>query len=255
MKNFFEGVNCLRLGCQDIFKRELRHYITIPLLINFLVFGGLFYCGIYYGFEKLSFLKPTSLPQWLSWLQSTINVIKYFILTFVLILSLSVFAFISNLVANLFASPFNGLLSDKYSIILGHDIPAKKPTLKMMRETIVRELKKLIYLVPRLALVGLSCLILHFMPPFNLLIPFIFFWFSAYSMAIQYIDYPADNHHVSFDDLLLLMKKNKRIYLGYGLSVALLSSIPFINFFVMPISVLGATRLWHIITMPQSIEK
>lgn len=245
MDHFFTGIKCLKLGLQDLFSSKLQIFVIIPLLVNVLVFGALFYWAYNYLMSKLAFLNTISLPHWLSWLKGFMSNIQYLLVSVALIFAFSIFAYISTLIANILACPFNGYLSEIYSRTLGHTMPISRSLFKLLRDALMRQGAFLKFILPKAILVGLLCVILNFIPVFNLVTPVIFYWFFAYSLTMQYLDYPADNFHVSFQDLLTTMKNNRQACLGYGLSVALLSSIPFINLLVMPVAVLGATRLWH----------
>lgn len=223
---------------------RVRPYIYIPLLINFLIFGVLFYFGAHYVIQKLSFLSVKSWPSWLHWLEGFLSFIRWFLLSTVLIFFLGIMAMVSTLFANFVSAPFNGLLSETYAKVLGASLK-QRPLLHTLRAAVLRELQKFLYYLPRAILVGLLALIFHFLPPLNLLTPVLLYWFGAWMMAIQYIDYPADNAQIPFRSLIKRLKERKTLHLGFGLAVCALSSIPFINFFVMPAAIIGATRLWY----------
>jgi len=52
------------------------------------------------------------------------------------------------------------------------------------------------------------------------------------------------NHGAVFVDVRKFARKHKPAAFGFGGVVALVSSIPLVNFFVMPVAVAGATALW-----------
>lgn len=232
------------LGFKAILHPKVRHFTLIPLLINFLVFAGLFYYFADIGFNKLSFLSGEYLPAWLSWLGGMLKYIRYFLIMIYLSILLTVFAVLATLCANILGAPFNGLLSEAYSKVLGHT-PPTQPFWQMVIQTLKRELLKLLYYLPRGIFILILAVIFYFIPGLNITIPLLFLWFSSWMLAVQYIDYPADNHHVSFSALKKIMKQNRVLLLGFGLMFTLLSTIPVINLFVMPSAVLGATKLWH----------
>ncbi len=244
MRDFFQGVAYAKQGYKDIFHPKIRHVIFIPILINIVIFAALFYFGIN-AIQNWDFLSVNNLPTWLSWLHGVFAVIRVIILIIIYLVLLIVFAFLATIGANLLASPFNGLLSETFSKILGQPGLPQIMILKQMKVSVFRELKKFGYYLPKAIAVSLLCVILHFIPVLNLLIPFIFYSFSAWCMAIQYIDYPADNYHIAFPEFLYRIKKQKGLCLGFGVAVAFCSSIPLFNFLAMPAAVLGATRLWH----------
>lgn len=250
--DFLEGISFALQGFKAYTHPHIRPYIYLPLLINFIIFGVLFYIGAHYLIEKLSVLTVSSWPSWLQWLGGIISFIKGFIITTLLIIFLSVSAIAATLCANFLSAPFNGLLSESYAKLLGATLPSR-PLMQTVGSSLLREGQKFLYYLPRGILVGLLALVLYFIPPLNLLTPILFYWFGAWMMAIQYIDYPADNAHVKFGELMKQLKERRALYLGFGLAVCAISSIPFINFFVLPAAVIGATKLWYEITgeMPQ----
>ncbi len=223
----------------------VRNFISIPLIINILVFGGLFYYFAQYGYQKLSFISDVSLPSWLHWLSTLLSVIQKFIFLLYIGILVSTFTMIATLCANLIAAPFNGLLSEAYAKkVLKQEVPSE-PFLTMVWHSIKRELKKLLYYILRGIVVLVLAAIFYFIPGLNLCIPLLFLWLSSWMLAVEYIDYPADNQLVSFKELKVKMKQNKMLLLGFGLTLTGLSAIPVVNLFVMPSAVLGATKLWH----------
>ena len=55
-----------------------------------------------------------------------------------------------------------------------------------------RQLQLLAYFIPRTIAVALLTLVVSFIPLLNLLAPVIAGCWAAWSLAIQYLDYPAD---------------------------------------------------------------
>jgi CysZ protein len=63
-------------------------------------------------------------------------------------------------------------------------------------------------------------------------------------MAIQYADYPADNHRLSFRDLRRKLNAIPLTSYSYGGIILLGSMVPILNIFITPIAVAGATIYW-----------
>ena len=63
-------------------------------------------------------------------------------------------------------------------------------------------------------------------------------------LAIQYCDYPFDNHKVPFSTMRKALKLQWKHSYGFGISVYLLSLVPLINLLIMPVAVCGATAMW-----------
>lgn len=63
-------------------------------------------------------------------------------------------------------------------------------------------------------------------------------------MAIQYCDYPFDNHKIAFANMRRNLAGDRKINLEFGGLISVLTMIPIINLVIMPIAVCGATALW-----------
>ena len=67
---------------------------------------------------------------------------------------------------------------------------------------------------------------------------------GAWMMSIQFVDYPMDNHQLSFAEVKRAVRSRRLSSLGFGGLVAVCTGIPLVNFFVVPAAVVGATLLW-----------
>lgn len=243
-QDFFKGIHYALHGFNDMFKPGIKRYVCLPFLINLLVFGTIFFFGCDYILHKMDFAFLQSLPAWLAWLSGVISVIKAFIVAMLIILLFAVCAILSTFAANLIGAPFNGFLSDAFTESVGKTVVSRS-LVKTVTGTLTREGRKYLYIIPRAIGVGVLAAILFFIPGLNLVLPIIFYWFTAFMMSIEYLDYPADSQHIPFKQLLTIRKERRWLHLGFGMTVAVLSSIPFLNLLVMPAAVVGATRLWH----------
>jgi CysZ protein len=63
-------------------------------------------------------------------------------------------------------------------------------------------------------------------------------------LAIQYCDYPFDNHKVPFNDMRMSMKQKQGKAYSFGMLVSIFTTIPILNLFIVPVSVCGATAMW-----------
>jgi CysZ protein len=86
--------------------------------------------------------------------------------------------------------------------------------------------------------------ILIWIPPFTALAPLLWFLLGAWMMAVQYVDYPVDNHQRNFQAVKSVLRGRRLSSLGFGGVVALVSGVPILNFFVVPAAVCGATLFW-----------
>jgi CysZ protein len=147
-------------------------------------------------------------------------------------------------VALVIASPFNALLAEKVEeLVTGRPVDALEglgAALLALPRGILRELTKLLYYVPMAVFV----LVVSFIPGINAVAPVLWFLLGAWMMSIQFVDYPMDNHQLSFADVKEAVRSRRLSTMGFGGLVALCTGIPIVNFFVVPAAVVGATLLW-----------
>ena len=72
----------------------------------------------------------------------------------------------------------------------------------------------------------------------------LWFIFTAWMLALEYIDYPAGNHDLLFSDQKRLISKRRFQSLGFGSIVSIATLTPIANFIVMPTAVIAATIYW-----------
>jgi CysZ protein len=145
------------------------------------------------------------------------------------------------MIANFIAAPFNALLSEKVEQHLtGQPLPDQgfAGFIKDVPRMLGREWTKFTYCFPR----ALLFLVLFFMLP--VIGQLVWFLFTSWMMAIQYCDYPYDNHKVPFDRMRQQLRGDVSGSYSFGITVSIASMVPFLNLLVMPIAVCGATAMW-----------
>jgi len=220
-------------GFSLITKPGVRPYVIIPLLINVLLFSAM----IWFGSDYLSGWVESLLPSWLQieWLRSLIW--GLFAISLLLVSS-----YIFILFANLVAAPFNALLSEQVEFHLTGQRPPSEGQniLALIIESVVGEIKKIIYILLRM----LPILLLFLIPGINIIAPFVWFIFSAWMLTLEYADYPMGNHDIGFPQQRERLKKQRLMSLSFGSSALFFTTMPFINLIAMPVSVAGATSLF-----------
>ncbi|MEP5764828.1 MAG: sulfate transporter CysZ [Halieaceae bacterium] len=231
-----DGTGYFLRGVQLLKHPRLRPFVVIPLLVNIVIFSSLIWFSINtIGATLDSWIG--AIPDWLSWL-------GWLLWPLIGLTMALVTGYLFTAVALLIASPFNGLLAEKAEeIITGKAVQGPESIVQafmIFPRSILRELRKFAYYLPLLLLV----FILSWIPPFSLVAPVLWFLLGAWMMAVQYTDYPMDNHMISFADLKEILRERRLSSLGFGGLVALVSGIPVLNFFVVPAAVCGATLFW-----------
>lgn len=235
MTGFFDGVHYFFAGFGLITKPGLKRFVVIPLVINILLFSLLFLLlGHYMG--ALTDWVTGSLPQWLQWLGWLVWVL--FFLSFFLVF---IYAFAA--LGAVVAAPFNGLLAEKTETYLTGRIPVDRGVLENIKDVpriIGRQFAIIFYYLPRALLI----LVLYFVPVVHGFAIILWFVFSAWFLAMQYLDFPTDNHRVSVSELRAWLDQRRAVTLGFGISLMFVMSIPIINFFAIPAAAAGATKFW-----------
>jgi len=232
---FIKGFELIRL-------KGIRRFVFIPLTINLILFSVAFYFMFIQLDHYMSLLD--------NWLWDGLKWLSTLIWPLLVVTVLVLFSFLFSTIANWIAAPFNGLLSEKVELML---IAKSDPTnaqnnrnmlsgvneiVKDVPRTLHREWRKLAYYLPRA--IGFFILML-ILPVIGQVI---WFLFTAWMMAIQYKDYPFDNHKIPFDQMRSILRQHQGLSYSFGITVAVFAMIPIVNLVVMPVAICGATALW-----------
>jgi len=166
----------------------------------------------------------------------------FWLVYFIAILMTIFYGFVA--AANLLAAPFYGYLAEIAEKRLSGRADEGNFTwgelFKMIPQTVKRELQKILYYLPRVLL--LFCLGL--VPGVNAVAALGWIVFSGWMMAIQYIDYPADNHAMSFPEMRRYLGERRATSFGFGLVAFGASLLPVLNFIALPAAVCAAVLFW-----------
>ena len=176
-------------------------------------------------------------PDWLQWL-------SYLLWPLAVISVLLVFGYFFSTIANWIAAPFNGLLAEQLEARLTGATPPDTGIFGIMKDVpriMKREWQKFAWYLPR----AIVLLILYLIPGIGQTVaPVLWFLFSAWMLAIQYCDYPFDNHKVPFKEMRTALRTRKITNMQFGALTSLFTMIPLLNLFIMPVAVCGATAMW-----------
>ena len=227
------GTGYLATGFSLIKTKGIRRFVLIPLSLNILLFGVLIWLG-YAQFAPTVEWMMSFVPSWLSFLES---ILWLFITT----LTAVIVFFVFTPVANIIAAPFNAIMAEKIEEKLtGKDINSNVSLMTIIKDSIMSQIGKLIYIL----MWSLVLLLISIIPVINIISPFLWIIFGSWLLSLEYLDYPMGNHDLTFKQQKAALKKRRGLSLGFGGSVMLLTSIPIINFIVMPVAVAGATAMW-----------
>jgi len=227
----FESV---REGLGLMFNSQLRKFIILPLLINALLYIGLFFLGYFYLDSLIVYFIPDWL-QWLTWLIYPLFFISFGVLGF--------FSF--TLVANLIASPFYGDLSAKTLQLINPNAEqvVQHSFIAVIKAEIIRIMYLLRYLVP--------LVLLLLIPVINLAAPLLWLVFTLWGISMEYFAYPLENEGVLFKEQRESLKTIRIGSFSFAGLILLGLMIPLLNIFVPPLAVISAT-IYRAKLKPQS---
>ncbi|WGE50835.1 sulfate transporter CysZ [Actinobacillus equuli subsp. haemolyticus] len=230
------GFHYFIYGWRLMLQRKLLPFVLIPIAINSVLMIALlwFFIGNIVGWADwiVSFM-----PSWLDWL--TIILVPLAVLSLIML-----FYFTFTTITNFIAAPFNALLAEKVELQLTGEQLNNMTVAEMLKDVprmLKREWQKMMYSIPRF----IALFLLSFVPVIGqTVVPVLTFIFGAWLLAIQYCDYPFDNHKISFKRMRNALGQRKILNFTFGTFVSIFTALPFVNLVVMPVAVCGATAMW-----------
>ena len=235
-----ELTNRLRVGAGYVWRgilliREpkIRLFVLTPLFVNIVLFSAGVFCFV----AGIDYVMDEFLPSWLDWL-------RYLLWPLFAVAALLIVFYGFTILANLIASPFNGLLAaavERHLTGRTDEVPFSWATVGAeIARTIGAEIRKLVYFL----LWAIPCLLLFIVPGINLVAAPLWFLFGAWMMAIEYVDCPLGNHGQPFPAVKARLQTRRKLALGFGGTIMAMTMIPIVNFIAMPVGVAAATALY-----------
>ncbi len=236
MANTLSGFGYFFRGMGLLTRPGLRRFVVIPLLANIAVFA-LMAGAIYQALSGL-YIDYTSnfIGDWefLAWIVTPL------IWLFGTLLS----GYISIFIVLFLTSPFHGLLAERVEeYVTGEAIVNEGSALQValaIPRGFLREIQKIVHYVPMALLV----LIITLIPGINVVAPLLWILLGAWMMSLQFVDYPMDNHRLSFGEVRAACSARRSTSITFGAVVAFVSGLPILNLILIPAAVAGATLLW-----------
>lgn len=227
-----KALNCLFEAFSWLNRPKLRLFVWIPLLINVVVFGGATW-GLLHYFDVLMnrFLPENSWLHYFRWIAWPLIALTLVIVVF----------YTFSLLANIIAAPFNGFLADAVERLETGQAP--ESGLNLAQEiwlSIWQEIKKTLFFLSR----AIPIFLLGFIPVVNLIVPILWFIYSAWVAYLQYMDYPMANNGIFFSRQRQILRGQPIEMFGFGGLATVMLSIPVLNLIAMPVAVIGATLHW-----------
>ena len=216
----------------------LFKYIIIPFLINVVVLSGAVYWGLFFFNDVV----VNYIPQGDAWYWA---ILSYSLWTVAVLITMVLVFFGFTVTGAIIASPFNDILSEKTEELLteiSNDEPfVFKVFLKDAMHTVMDESKKIfIFIVLMILLLPLNLL-----PGGSLPYSVLTVMLTVFFLVVEYTGYVFYRKHLTFKDQRRFIFSQKFLMLGFGTGVMGVLAVPFLQFFCIPLGVVGATQLWH----------
>lgn len=227
---------------------RLLKFIIIPFLINVVVLSG----AVYWGLSFFNSVAVNYIPQGEAWYWA---ILSYFLWTLAVLITMVLVFFGFTVTGAIIASPFNDILSEKTEGILT-GIPNDEPFvfkvfLKDAIQTVLDESKKIIIFV----ILMLLLLPLNLLPGGSLPYSVLTILLTVFFLVVEYTGYVFYRKHLTFRDQRRFIFSEKFLMLGFGTGVMGILAVPFLQFFCIPLGVVGATRLWFDISGADTGQK
>ena len=219
-------------------KPGLLKYLAIPFAINVLVFS----LSVYFGLDMFDNLLETYAPSTEVWYGLALYYVAW---TVAMLLTAVVVFFSFTVVGNLIASPFNELLSERCEEIrLGkrEEQPfSLRRFIKESQHALLVECKKLsVFIVIMVLLFAIN-----FIPGIgSLLYAVLAPAFTLFFLVVEYLAFVLMRKQLSFAQQRQYVLKRPVMMFGFGLGIFCVLAIPLVQFFCIPLAVVGATLLW-----------
>ncbi len=243
---FAEGFSYpFRAGHFLIANPRLLLYVLVPFLINTVVFAG----AVWFGLDFFEETVTAMLPQGEAWYWV---VLYYFLWVVAVIATVVICFFLFAVVGNLIASPFNDLLSEKTEALLTgmrSDEPFRLGAfLRESLHILLDDLLKIAAFVAGMLVLFVLFLLPAVGPALYALLSAI--W-TALFLVVEYTGFIFSRHKLTFRDQRQFIRQRKFASLGFGLGALCLLAIPFLQFFTIPLGVIGAVHFWYDSTRKQ----
>lgn len=250
INDFFRGASYFFRGASLISRRSVRTWAFLPVFLTFLVYAAAVWVALWLLDGELGNLR-LALPDWMQssiawvegWMPDWLEVVLIWGPIAILVYFFFTLSFVA--VAALVASPFNGMLAEAVEKRLGGETPQLSwgQLFKRLPYILIQETKKILYYVLWAIPFGIVSLILVF-TPLSPLAPGPWLLFSAWMLALEFSDFPMDNNGLHFREMRRRLRTRKWLYLGFGATALLASTIPIVALIVVPSGVAGATAIW-----------
>jgi CysZ protein len=247
---------------------ELLTYVAVPIGIN-LALGISLYLGIVLpGWNWVGDVFTQWIVAWDGWiarLPSQLEFLTYLGVGFSWIVRIGLTAGLFLLVGVLLAqfgtllgAPWYGKLSEKIEQLRTQQLQIiEVGVVRDVTRAILFELKKLVLL----ALIGIPCFILGFVPGLNTtIVPVGWASLALTLVCLDFLDAPLERRRLKFRQKLGIIYRNFPTTLSFGAVCLVMMSLPIFNLVFVPICVASGTllfcdRIWPKLSQDKALQK
>lgn len=216
----------------------LLKYIIVPFLINVVVLSF----AVYWGLSFFNSIVVHYIPQGEAWYWV---ILSYFLWTVAILMTMVLVFFGFTVTGAIIASPFNDILSEKTEELLTgiqNDEPfVFSVFLRDGTQMVLDESRKILIFVVIMAML----LPLNLIPGGTLPYSVLSVLLTIFFLVVEYTGYVFARKHLTFKDQRHFIFGKKSLMLGFGTGVMAVMAVPFLQFFCIPLGVVGATQLWY----------
>ena len=226
---------------------RLYPYVLIPFLINLVVFS----LAVWFGLDFFDSTVEAMIPVGDAWYWS---LLYYFLWLIAVLATVLLVFFLFAIIGNLIASPFNDILSEKTeALITGQCRDEPFEFLVFMRDSMhifLDELLKISAFLAGMIILFVLLLLPAVGPALYSVLSVV--WIALF-LVVEYTGYIFSRHKLLFKDQRQFIRQRKLASIGFGTGSLCLLAIPFLQFFTIPLGVIGAVHFWYD-NSPQQIQ-
>jgi CysZ protein len=229
--------------------RTLWKWAVLPAIVNSIVFAAAFavFLWVYPSIYDLvaSFLQVASPTTWYGWIWvGPLRALAWMIGVLLILASIALLYLAFLLLGTVIASPFLDVLAQGVEEIAAGPLAEQRLSLNTLWRSffvsIVAELRRAgFFFAVQIALLLLG--LIPILSPFTVLAATLF---TVLFLPLQYAGFTMDHRLMTFAQRRRLIWQHRWLMFGFGTAAFLTLLVPLLNFFCLPVLVVGGTLLF-----------
>ncbi len=220
---------------------KLWPWAIAPAMINLLVFVTTLFFSL--PWASAAFSGAWAAPEIVAWYHYGVWALWGLCYLLVMVLTAVLSYMGAMMIGGVIASPFNDVLSEKTEKILLGERYVAPPEMPFVKG-VVRSMLSSAAMAGMYFAVMAPLLLLNLIPAVgSVAYTLIGGLVGGYFVALEYSDTFLERKTLPFKEKLQLVWRERSFTLGFGVGTSLMLAIPLINFFCLPIAVIGGTAV------------